>query len=319
MLKTKMGKALARNGYRNRNPIVKVMNNFSPARVITKMGWGAIKFVGKSIWKGIKKLALKAWDGLKSMFRIAGKFVNKVANWSVKIGRGIKNTATRFLIKPLASLMVTTFSFVVSLVASPVQFIKWLATSVFDRIHDVLNGILHMTRRVVRSTLGIFKKILTNPLSIMLIIGAIAYFLIPKIIGWFSGGVEEFKEKVLPKLMSFIHTTVDILKAVGSVVFNIGKVLFKVVNWITDPNGYIAKALVFTVKAFLEVKRFIKKMMKATGKNNIDILCRFIAGDTIGIAISMIGGMCIKAWRWFAATKFGRFVVGLIKSLVSLG
>ena len=71
---------------------------FAPAKIVTKIGWKAIKFVGKKIWAGIKKLAFKAMSVIGRLFGMMGKFVNKVSNWIAIIGKGIVDKAYRFIV-----------------------------------------------------------------------------------------------------------------------------------------------------------------------------------------------------------------------------
>ena len=71
---------------------------FAPAKIVTKIGWKAIKFVGKKIWSGIKKLAFKAMSVIGRLFGMMGKFVNKVSNWIAIIGKGIVDKTYRFIV-----------------------------------------------------------------------------------------------------------------------------------------------------------------------------------------------------------------------------
>ena len=113
----------------------------SGAKIVTKFGWKAIKFVGKSIWKGIKKLAFKALSFFGMLFGLMGKFVNKIGNWIGILAHGIKDKAYRFIVKPIASMMVSIFNFVTAVVLSPIQFIKWLIPTIIDKIMGVLSNI----------------------------------------------------------------------------------------------------------------------------------------------------------------------------------
>lgn len=79
---------------------------------MSKLGWKAIKFIGKSIWKGIKKLAFKAFSFFKVLFKFAGKFVNKIGHWFAIVGHGLVDKSYKFLVKPLASLMMNVFGVV---------------------------------------------------------------------------------------------------------------------------------------------------------------------------------------------------------------
>jgi hypothetical protein len=88
--------------------------------LVVKFGWRAIKFVGKSIWKGIKKLAFKALSFFGSLFGLMGKFVNKIGNWIGILGHGITDKTYRFIVRPIASMMVSIFNFVTAIVLSPI-------------------------------------------------------------------------------------------------------------------------------------------------------------------------------------------------------
>ena len=64
---------------------------------------------------------------------------------------------------------------------------------------------------------------------------------------------------------------------------------------------------------------FIKKMMKASGKSDIDVLCTFLAGDTIGMALSFVKGIIIKTWNFLKEKGVLKLVLKIIKGLFSLG
>lgn len=113
----------------------------NPASFVTKLGFKALKFIGKKLWKGIKKLAIKMGKVLGNVFRIGKGFVNKISTYVGKIGRGIKDKAYRFLIKPIASILVTVFGFTMSVVLSPVQFMKSLLPTIMDRFFDLINNV----------------------------------------------------------------------------------------------------------------------------------------------------------------------------------
>lgn len=51
------------------------------AAPLTKLGFRVIKFGAKLLWKGVKNLAFKAAQFFKRMFRLGGKFVNRLAGW----------------------------------------------------------------------------------------------------------------------------------------------------------------------------------------------------------------------------------------------
>ena len=74
-----------------------------------------------------------------------------------------------------------------------------------------------------------------------------------------------------------------------------------------------------TIKTFLMVKTALKKLMQATGKSSIDILCMFLAGDTIGLAIHAISGGLMVFWKWIRDTKFMKWLLGIVNAFVGVG
>ena len=299
--------------------VAQAISNIAPGRIVGKLGWKAIKFVGKSIWKGIKALAFKALAFFSSLFGIAGKFVNKIGHWVGILGRGIIDKTYKFIVKPIASMMVSIFNFVSSVVMSPIQFIRWVIPAVLDRVMSALSSIAAATKNVMRSTWGIFKRILFNPITIALLIGGLFFFFGKWLFSKLSGGIGDIKENVVKPIMSFAAKAFGFLKGLASVLFKVGKWLFIAIDWLTNPKGPIAKFIVFVIKTFLMVKAAIKKLVKATGKSSIDVLCMFLAGDTIGLAIHAISGSLVTLWEWLKKTKFIQFVTGLVKSILAIG
>lgn len=114
---------------------------FAPAQIFLKIGWKAVKFIGRKIWSGIKKLVFKASSLFGGLFRIGGKFVNKVQSWKDRLVKGIKDKKYRFLVEPISNMMVSVFKFLTGVVMSPINFMKWLVPTVFDRIRDALHNI----------------------------------------------------------------------------------------------------------------------------------------------------------------------------------
>lgn len=196
-----------------------------------------MKFVGKQLWKGIKALAFKAIDFFKALFKLGGKFVNKIGTWIGRLGRSIKDKTYRFLIKPMASIMVTVFNFVTGVVMSPIHFIKWFVPMIFDKIATTLSNIYHGVKRVLRSTWSIFKKIFFNPLTIGLLIGGLLFFCVPTFRKWLTGGFIALKNGVVGTIVTFAKTAWGFLKGLASVLWGVGKFLFKVVEWVTNPEG----------------------------------------------------------------------------------
>ena len=290
-----------------------------PAKMVTKMGWRAIKFVGKSIWKGIKTLAFKALSVFGKVFGIMGKFVNKVGHWTGILARGIKDKAYRFIVKPIATMMVSIFNFVSSIVLSPIQFIKWLVSSILDRIISALANIQQAVKKVLKSTWGVFKKVLCNPITIALLVGGLFFFLWKWLGPKLTGGIQGIKDSIVKPLVSFAKGALNFLIGTWEVLKAVGSFIFRWVERITNPEGFIAKFIIFVVKTFMAIKKGIKKLMKATGKNDIDVLCMFLSGDLLGILFNALAGIMVKLWQWLKTTKLISFVMGIVKSVLAIG
>lgn len=188
-----------------------------------------------------------------------------------------------------------------------------------DKILGVLSNIAQAVKSVLKSTMSIFKRILFNPITIALLIGG-AFFLLwkwlePKL----SGGIEGIRNTIIPAITSFATKALGFLVGVGSILFSVGKFLFKVIDWITNPKGLLAKFIVSAIKLFLAFKKGLKTLMKATGKNSIDILCMFLAGDTIGLALHAIAGAVKLTWDFIRKMKFILLIQGLIKTILAVG
>lgn len=80
-----------KSGRQRTKGIVRMIVEFSPAVIVSKMMWKPIKLAGKMIWTGIKKLALGVLALFKGIFKIGGKFINKVSNWMIRLASAIKD------------------------------------------------------------------------------------------------------------------------------------------------------------------------------------------------------------------------------------
>ena len=90
-------------------------------------------------------------------------------------------------------------------------------------------------------------------------------------------------------------------------------------TWLTDPEGVVAKFIMFSVKTFLWIKKMIKKMVVASGKSSIDALCMLLAGDMIGLAIHAIKGGLKTIWNMIKNTPTMRIVMGMVNAVVAVG
>ena len=222
--------------------LMSTLLNWAPGQVVVKLGWKAIKFLGKSIWKGIKKLAFKALSFFGKLFGIMGKFVNKIGHWAGILAHGIADKAYRFIVKPIAGIMVTVFNFVGSVLLSPIQFIKWVVTSILDRVMDLLSNIKQAVKKVLKSTWNILKRIISNPITIAILVGGLFFFLWKWLRPKLSGGIDGIKKNIITPLASIASKALNFLRKVWSVLVTVGKLLFDAIAWLTEPSkGPIAK------------------------------------------------------------------------------
>ena len=282
------------------------------------MGFGLLKFTGKKIWGGLKKLVFKAASFFRGLFKMAGRFVNKIGSWVGRLSAGIKDRAYRFLVKPIAAMMATVFNFFTGLIMSPINYMKWLVPSIFDRILSSISYIGQGVKRVLRATKTIFKKILTSPLTIALIVVGMFYILCKPFREWLNNMVCGIGRWIRSGITTIISGVWSFLKGVWTVVSTVGKFLFEFVEKITSPDGWIVKSVTWLVKTFFKVKKWISNMITVAGKDSIDAFCMFISGDYLGIAIHAISGMVIKMWEWIKNKGFIKVMLGLIKGLFKL-
>ena len=170
-------------------------------------------------------------------------------------------------------------------------------------------------KRCLSATMGIFKRILFNPITITLLVGGLFYFFGPKLLSILSGGIEGIKNTLIPTLTNMASTAWGFIKSVWGVVSWVGSKLFAVVEWITNPDGVIAKFVVQVVGTFLQVKKHITDMIKASGKDSIDALCMFLSGDLIGLFFHYITGVLVKTWEWLKELPLFKKVTSIIKAV----
>ena len=298
--------------------IIPQVVNFAPGQIIVKMGWRALKWGVKKLWKGLKKLVFKAIQFFKSLFKMGGKFVNKVSWWAARIGEGITNKMHRFIVKPISNILVCVVGFFSGLIMSPITFMKWLIPSVFQKIREVLSNIGQGIKGVVKATWGIIKKILFNPFTLALLIGGIFFFFGPKIMEWLSDKVGSLKENLIPTLKSVALSIWEFLKGVWKVLSTVGTWLFKWIEKTTAPEGPVARFISKLVAVVTKVTKLIWKLCKAFGYSSVDILCMVIAGDWYGLMFAMIGGMCVKFWNWVKRIPPFSTFIAIIKAVLAI-
>ena len=119
-------------------------------------------------------------------------------------------------------------------------------------------------------------------------------------------------------LIRFFKRAYETIKSIFGVIFTVGKFIFKTVEWLTKPSGVIAKVINFCLKAYFLFKKILKWIFKATGKNSIDMLCMFLSGDTIGLAIAMIGGLVKRAWQFLKNLHIFKLIFAYIKAVFTV-
>lgn len=123
----------------------------------------------------------------------------------------------------------------------------------------------------------------------------------------------------MPIVKSIAKFALNFVVGLSKGLFTIGKFLFNAINWLTKPSGIIARFIVGVVKTFLAIKKAIKNLMKKTGRNSVDILCMFLAGDYIGIAVHAIAGALMGFWDWFKKTTLMKLILGVVNTMVTFG
>lgn len=176
-----------------------------------------------------------------------------------------------------------------------------------------------MAKKVLRSTWSVFKKIMTNPLTIVLLIGGIFLLFRKPILDWLSKFVGGIRENIIPVIKSVATTAMDFLSKCWTVIKVVGVALFKTIDAITNPKGMVVRFIVGVVKTFLAIKRGISELVKKSGKSSIDTFCMFLAGDYIGLAINAIKGFTVKVWEYLKNTKLIRWITGIVKSIIAVG
>ena len=159
-----------------------------------------------------------------------------------------------------------------------------------------------------------FKRILFNPITIGLIIGGLWLVFGKWIFSWLSSGVKGIIGAIVPMIVSLAKMAGKLLKGAWDVISWSASKIAGIVNWITNPSGSIASAVVGVFKFIFFIKDYIGDMMKAAGKESLDVFCMFLSGDWIGIAESFTAGLCVKFWKWLTNLKVFRVYIAMLKS-----
>ena len=231
----------------------------------------------------------------------------------------MKDKKYKFLIKPIAAILTTAFGFALGIVHSFAKFMGWAMQAIFDRVNDALNAIKDATYEVLKSTWGIFRRIMSNPLTIILLIAGIFAFFSDEIVDWVTAGVNWILDNIIPCVKEWALWIFDHAGQIWEWIKKISVWLFNFIADITSPDGWISKFINSVVDLFKKIAGYIKYIHKVTGKDAIDLLCLYLAGDTIGMLWVMLKTFAVWIWDWFKKTKFMRIVFGIINCLANIG
>ena len=162
--------------------VVKFLKNFSLAKIVVKAGFGVFKWAAKKLWGGVKRLGLAFLGMLVKLFGVGVGFANKVSTYISALGKGLKDKAYTFLVKPIAEIMVTVMGFAMGMVRSHSEFAKNLIPDLIKRLRETVHGIREGTKHVLRQTWGVFKRIVSNPITIAILIGGLFALVGPKLV-----------------------------------------------------------------------------------------------------------------------------------------
>ena len=184
---------------------------------------------------------------------------------------------------------------------------------------ETLHNIKDMAKRVLSSTWGFFKKLLTNPITITAIIMGVFYYFGKKLISWLTEGVHSIRDFFELKIIPIAKFVWSVMKGTYEVIATISKCVYTVVDWLTNPDGWLCKILVFVINSCMALKKGISNLLNKSGKDSIDTLCCFLAGDYITLAFKMIAAGIQKFWYWLKGKKFFRILRGVFKCIVLFG
>lgn len=294
-------------------------SDWSGGWTMTKLGWRMIKFVGKTIWKGLKFLAAKLFSLFSNALGLK-KFKNEVKYYVSEIKDGIEDKSYEFLVQPVAAVLVTSFGLALGIVHSVAKFMKWAFQASFERMSDLLNSIKEGTYNVLKETWGFFRRILSNPLTILILIAGIFFLFKDVIIDWCKSAVDWIKEEIIPNITYWISTVWEWVQTALGWIEKIGGWVLQWVGEITNPEtGWVGKLIKSIAEFFDKIKAFIREAMEVSGKDTIDFLCMYLSGDTISMLWVVIKTMCVEFWDWFKKTAFMRAIFGIINCIKHMG
>lgn len=181
-----------------------------------------------------------------------------------------------------------------------------------------MSAISETAKKVWKATWSVFKRILFNPVTIALLVGGLFLFFAKKLFDMMGGTIDGVKKNIIPMIVNIALKVWEFLKGLAVVVFKVGKILVKIVDALTNPEGFVVKTVVWIIKAIRLLKKWVKTIIKATGKDSIDVACMFLAGDMVGLALHFIAGLVVKFWTWLKRTPLMRKVLGAVKAIVAV-
>lgn len=115
--------------------------------------------------------------------------------------------------------------------------------------------------------------------------------------------------------MPFALKVWDFMVGAFKVIKTVGAFIFDIVEYITRPDGILAKIIKFVVGTVFAIKKGIKWLIGKSGKDNIKALCMYLAGDTIGLLLHAALGAIKKFWRWLKTTKLMKVILNIIDAI----
>lgn len=291
------------------------IRDINGARFVTKLGWRAIKWAARKLWGWIKKVAFNLTGVFRRFFKFGGKFANKTSYYLGRILKGVKDKAYRFIAKPIAGILVAVVGSMTSLVMAPVKFLQWVVPSILERFRSVVRDFKEASIDLYKSTWSLFKRILFNPITIALLIGALVYFFWPTLVEWIQGGIANLGKNLWGTVSSWVSNIWEFGKTVWSCIVPVATAIFKFVAWVTDPDNWVMQIVFKVLGLIRDIKKVVVDVMKIAGYDSLDFTCMWMAGDTIGLALAALEALCISAWRWFSNQPFIRKVIAMIKAL----
>ena len=151
----------------------------------------------------------------------------------------MKDKAYRFIAKPIAGVLQAVFAFTIPLVMSPVKFMSWAIPSVLERFRNTMRDIRSASVDLFKSTWSIFKRILFNPITLALLIGALFYFFWPKLVEWAKGGLLSMGKNLIGTVMNWVSRIWEFAKKVWGIIVPIATAIWNFVMWLTDPDSWV--------------------------------------------------------------------------------